>query len=727
MAESKAETIEKLLRAANDASGQARNMWLGFLGLLTYLLVAIAGVTHKDLLLNSPVQLPIVDVKIPLFSFFLYAPMLLLIFHLGLLIQHAMLRGKLHSLNVKLKDGRLSERSVRDSRNQLHSYVATQLIAGPERHAVLNVLMGLMAFATLSFLPVVTLLFFQIKFLPYHDVAVTHMHRATILLDLALLFVMRPFIAIPYIRQRKPGSRDDGPDWRHSPASLLISATAILPVFLFSVFIATVPHGCIWPFGDQPVDCVSLDRTTAHLWPAQVGTQRSPREALAPTAWLFEGKPDHVTSKPTSWFARNLVVTDTDLVPDKKDEHEEVRLSFRGRDLRYAVLDRSDLHLADFTGAKLQYASVSAANLSKAKFLCAATGADKSSDPIDGQHEPTWECAQLQGAHLGFAALREADLRGAELQNADLGFAQLQSADLSRAEMQGTYLGRAELQGAILVEAELQGADLDRASLQGANLDRASLQGAFLRKAQLQGASLRKAQMQGAMMEDVQMQAAILFGAQLQAAHLHGAELQGAYFNGAQLQGTNLRFAKMQGVDLTFAKIRGTNFWNARIWQTTGAYKPVLSMPTKIFLIRPLDDDEKKKLEGLITKTANEKLRNRMHQRLSFLLDAATAREWDSSTHGWWKSFSSRSWPDPFMLSDFLAELACNDLSGGYVIKGIARRTVGWVDFEKSARLTAAKLIDKETCTAAKHLSEETLVELRKIAATPEEKGQGAE
>ena len=47
-----------------------------------------------DLLLNSPVTLPIVNVQIPLFSFFLAAPYLFLLVHLGLLVQHAMLAHK---------------------------------------------------------------------------------------------------------------------------------------------------------------------------------------------------------------------------------------------------------------------------------------------------------------------------------------------------------------------------------------------------------------------------------------------------------------------------------------------------------------------------------------------------------------------------------------------------------------------------------------------------------
>ena len=79
---------------ANGASDPARNAWLAFLALLTYLLVTLGGVSHKDLLLDSPVKLPIADVDIPLFGFFQYAPALLLLVYLSLLIQHVILARK---------------------------------------------------------------------------------------------------------------------------------------------------------------------------------------------------------------------------------------------------------------------------------------------------------------------------------------------------------------------------------------------------------------------------------------------------------------------------------------------------------------------------------------------------------------------------------------------------------------------------------------------------------
>ena len=48
-----------LLEAVNRSSDKAQGAWLIFLAVMTYVMVAVAGVTHEALLLETPVQLPI--------------------------------------------------------------------------------------------------------------------------------------------------------------------------------------------------------------------------------------------------------------------------------------------------------------------------------------------------------------------------------------------------------------------------------------------------------------------------------------------------------------------------------------------------------------------------------------------------------------------------------------------------------------------------------------------
>lgn len=101
--------------------------------------------------------------------------------------------------------------------------------------------------------------------------------------------------------------------------------------------------------------------------------------------------------------------------------------------------------------------------------------------------------AQLTGADLRNTVFYEADLRGADLRKgdlskSDLGRAVLMRADLSGAKLRGVDLTRADLLRARLVLADLSGANLGRADLMEADLVAADLSGA-----DLSGANLSKA------------------------------------------------------------------------------------------------------------------------------------------------------------------------------------------------------------------------------------------
>jgi len=83
-----------LLEAVNSSSDTSHTGWLLFLAVMTYLVIAVAGVTHEALLLETPVQLPILQVKIQLKQFFQFAPIVLVLFHLGILAQLVLLARK---------------------------------------------------------------------------------------------------------------------------------------------------------------------------------------------------------------------------------------------------------------------------------------------------------------------------------------------------------------------------------------------------------------------------------------------------------------------------------------------------------------------------------------------------------------------------------------------------------------------------------------------------------
>jgi hypothetical protein len=98
---------------------------------------------------------------------------------------------------------------------------------------------------------------------------------------------------------------------------------------------------------------------------------------------------------------------------------------------------------------------------------------------------------------------------------------------------------RADLYGADLRDANLRDANLYGANLRDANLYGADLYGAYLRDANLYGADLRGANLRGA-----NLRGADLYGADLYGADLYGADLYGANLSGANLRDANLRDAQ---------------------------------------------------------------------------------------------------------------------------------------------------------------------------------------
>jgi hypothetical protein len=106
---------------------------------------------------------------------------------------------------------------------------------------------------------------------------------------------------------------------------------------------------------------------------------------------------------------------------------------------------------------------------------------------------PDLQGANLRGADLAGADLREANLSGAILVGADLYKANLSAARLVKAK-----LASADVSRATLIATDLTSADLERADLSSADLSQAKLIKALMTGANLVGASLEGADLSGA-------------------------------------------------------------------------------------------------------------------------------------------------------------------------------------------------------------------------------------
>jgi uncharacterized protein YjbI with pentapeptide repeats len=491
----KADDLEADRAAVVDAAGVSAGLWLSYLFVLFYLLVAAAGVTHRDLFFESPVKLPFLNVDLPLKGFFWLGPALFLIVHTYVLLHFVMLAGKVRMFDIQLRKQIEDPEERTRQRRRLPSNIFVQFLAGPGevRDGIMGILLWLIALVSLVIGPVALLVFFQLQFLPYHDPWITSWQRLFVALELALLWTLWPRVG--------PISTEKGGARRRSLVEVIQRIGTIVAMLLITVISVPLVFAIATFPGERLEDKLSSLQPLAPL-----------RE------WLVAGEVDFATRKPRSWWSNRLVLPGLDAIDHTKFDTEakiaatRETVSLRARHLEGAVVIGAVLRKADFAAAYLERADLTTADLRDANFAC--TGWANSPPGLSVQTSVRIAdnaCTQLQGANLTGTQLQGADLTGAQLQGASLHAAQLQGADLTGAQLQGVDLHRAQLQGANLGGAQLEGAHLTRTNLRGASLIISELQGADLSGAQFQGADLR--------------------GAQLQGADLGGAQLQGAWLN----------------------------------------------------------------------------------------------------------------------------------------------------------------------------------------------------
>ena len=463
----------------------------------------MAGISHKDLLLNSDITLPILQVRIELTRFFLFAPILLVLLHMGLIGQLVLLARKTLEFAASIRMLESTDQRTHPLRLELDNFFFVQAIAGPERSRIVSFFLKACRWLTLVVMPLLLLLYIQLVFLPYHDVAVTWVHRDRAAGRHRAAGVRR---RVPVARWRPRSSARSGRPGVHHPLGLTATAGCCSP--------PSPPSRCSSPpFRARAVDAAARQangRAAGRFW-----AMRCPASAWRPRACC------------SALFHRNLNVIDVDLVVDKDATPGEPSLNLRGRDLRNAKLDRTDLHQADLTGADLDGASLVGSDLRGAWMRCADLNELLLTDSRSAAR-----CVSARGANLSKARLSGARMAGIDLRGARLEAAQLDGAQLSLALMGGANLAGARLDLADLTGASLHGANLLLASLQGAEPAGAKAPMADFTSASLQGANLSLVGLEGAVLRDGEID-----GANLRMAGLFGADLTGARLQGSDLTG----------------------------------------------------------------------------------------------------------------------------------------------------------------------------------------------
>ncbi|MGH1352173.1 MAG: pentapeptide repeat-containing protein [Methyloligellaceae bacterium] len=629
--------IQGLLRSINEASSGASSGWVLFISAMAYFFIAMAGISHQDFLLNSAVNQPILQVEVDLHLFFLFAPLVLVFVHFGILIQHETLASKVRAFDHALfvYEG-VDNYRAHPIRRELSGYFFTQVIGGPRRSRVLLMFLSLMSWFTLFVLPITTLLAFQVTYLPYHDEDVTFWHRVYLIADIIIFLIMGTlyrFLDGGFLRGL---SRDI----RYHTSSFLMNNLVAISAVFFALFIATLP--------DSP-----NDKMMSKFWPAPVPygwtasneNSKPDRTAFLPTAYLFEGKLNEGTGTLNSIFSRNLIVTDKDLVKDSTWNPKETTLSLRARNLKYAIFDRSDMRGTDFSNSDLEGARFYRTNLNSVKFDYAILRKADMREAIFAGKTSMYK-TDLTSADLRKARFEELHMQLAKLRNAKL---QEVRADTSRGKP-----GKLNLEGADLRNAELQRAIFSHGSFLGANMKHAKLQGAVLDAAQLQGVDFT--------------------GANLSGARLAHADLTGAIFTGANLQGANLEKTKLYGVELKDAKLTAAYFRKAMVWHVKALTLGQLELTDlRELKIAPAEDYYGE--YNILRQIEDNETRRQVQARISPLLNRQNKLGWkNSKDFATWDALKGQK-PTPDKVSEFFAKTVCDDVSiNGYVAQAFVFR-----------------------------------------------------
>lgn len=670
----KANDLAALRDAVVESAGVGAGLWISYLGVLLYLLVAAGGVSHKDLFFETPAKLPFLSVDLPLVGFFVLAPGLFLIVHAYVLLHFGLLSSKVSVFDRALRD-QIEDITLRTQlRRQLPSNIFVQFLAGPRdvRDGLIGLMLWLIALITLVIGPVALLVFLNLQFLPYHDEAVTWWQRVAVGLDLLLVWLFWPRVAgLGHATEDQAGTTgrmatvQRGLTW---VVMYVLTGLSTLLLLVFATFPGEGLDSLLWPRDD----------------PWMPNAMRSARVAL------ITGDVNPATRKPQSMWSNRLVLPGLNVLTEKKLDTEEKlaavpsSISLRNRNLNGAVLSGANLRKADLVGASLNGAFLIETDLSEARLECATNWI--SGEPSRPAATTRAICARLHDAYLGAARLSGVSASGAEFHG----------ADMPQVELFGAMLTETSFAGANLSLAKFDGSIATGAIFHAANMWKVSLRGAILLRAEFQAADLTEARLGGAMLNE--------------------ANLQGAKLDRAVLSGTSLREAYVWRADLVTASVTASDMRS----RPADRARPCVN-PGRTGDCQWTVDDLTAWQQIVAQPVSLEWLRRFIADRMATQLDPR--KPGYDAVRDWWRDTHQRPITEEAFLSAVAREweqVGCQITGSPYVSAGMAAGAITvWTEEPLYRKLLATRLLD-DRCVGAKGLKADLRARLRELLESPD-------
>ena len=492
--------VEALRGAVDAAVQQLRAATFTLVSGAIYLFLTGLGTGDRDLLVGRVVILPLFNANVGLLSFYKLAPVALLILHFTVLTLCYLVAERLRRLQDELDSKGVAPTEREFVLGLLYPYPLVERLAKLPPVPIIGVFLSLSVYVPLIIVPVCTLFWLQLRFLPYQQIWITPWHSFLLLVDIGMIWLMWPqagrissalrATVAAVKRKNAPAPEESTNPW--TVAGVVATAFTLGSSLALSL-VLVVFSGLGWmpPFAtlDLRGEIISAG-----------GQSQAPADFMVLSATDLQARLVMLRQY------RNQTPEDLSFVADVQRARSS-GAHLPARRLRKALLSGASLIGADLTGADLR-------------------GAD------------------LDNVDLRGAILRCADLRGASFDHA-----RLEATDMSNADARGADFPYAELQGAVLHGTDFTGADLEGAHIQFVSFtdrvvdadckDRVAGQGAT-RPPIFRGAIMKGAQLQGTPLGDYGR--AVRFT----------IDAAGADLRGAQLHGVNLSLFDLTAADLSY-------------------------------------------------------------------------------------------------------------------------------------------------------------------------------
>lgn len=452
--------LDALENQVANSSEKNRNFFTATLLAFIYLSIVVVQTSDLDLLIGRGIHLPLIDVTMPIFAFYLIAPLMVLALHFNLL-------QNIENHHAKLIAWRNEHPNQSMPRESIYPFIFD--FATLDKTSTFGELTQIINQIVIYWSGPITALLTLWRFTDYQSWLITFWHF--LLLCASLWLVMRTRKSIDgtiSAEQSKISLAQVTFSTLSEYLATILKALKNKPVLFFTWSVQGISKQkfsnflgvSIWAYGltqfllltclmFTPVIHFIKSHGIESFFPRIVIERRDNLLALDAASLKFQFE-----------LSAKILITDEEVISAIKNKTRPTArratniydwfMNFgNGLDLRERSLKLADLSYADLRRAWL-------------------------------------ENANLQGSDMSYTQLQGARLSGAKLQYSNLEFAKLTSAVLEKAQLQGANLKLARLIGAEFLNAKLNGANL-----RNANLDSTGLVGTNLEEAKLERAQLK--------------------------------------------------------------------------------------------------------------------------------------------------------------------------------------------------------------------------------------------